>query len=126
MSQYIECYYDTMLEERTEQARAVLEHDLGLVWQQVVDRYTDDLTALRSAYEQLQADFSGRMAGYSEQIQSVWQAIREELSLSMPHLDSYPLPQPALANEIGNGLYNSERDYLEQIEAYKEFQGKVS
>ncbi len=126
LSQHIECYYDTMLEERTEQARAVLEHDLGLVWQQVVDRYTDDLTALRSAYEQLQAEFSGRMAGYSEQMQRVWQAIREELSLSVPHLDSYPLPQPALANEIGNGLYNSERDYLEQIEAYKEFQGKAS
>jgi len=126
LSQYIECYYDTMLEERTEQARAVLEHDLGLVWQQVVDRYTGDLTALRSDYEQLQAEFSGRMAGYSEQMQRVWQAIREELSLSVPHLDSYPLPQPALANEIGNGLYNSERDYLEQIEAYKEFQGKAS
>jgi hypothetical protein len=126
LSRYIECYYDTSLEERTEQARAVLEHDLGLVWQQVVDRYADNLTVLRSAYAQLQAEFAGRMAGYSEQMQRVWLAMREELSLSVPHLDAYALPQPALANEIGDGLYNSERDYLEQIEAYKEFQGKAS
>jgi hypothetical protein len=126
LSQYIECYYDTSLEERTQQVRAVLEGDLGLVWQQVIDRYADDITALRSAYEHLQAEFAGRMAGYSEQMQRLWQAMREELSLSVPHLDAYELPQPVEASEIGDGLYNSERDYLEQIEAYKEFQGKAS
>jgi intein/homing endonuclease len=126
LSQYIECYYDTTLEERTQQVRAVLEGDLGLVWQQVIDRYADDITALRSAYEHLQAEFSGRMVDYSEQMQRLWQAIREELSLSVPHLDAYALPQPVEASEIGDGLYNSERDYLEQIEAYKEFQGKAS
>lgn len=27
-------------------------------------------------------------------------------------------------DEIGEGLYNSERDYLGQIAVYKEFQGK--
>jgi hypothetical protein len=37
---------------------------------------------------------------------------------------AYPVPQPYEAEEIGEGLYNSRRDYLSQIVAYKEFQGK--
>ncbi len=51
--------------------------------------------------------------------------MRSELDLSVPHVEHYPLPQPLYAEEIGEGLYNSERDYLEQLEAYKEFQGKL-
>jgi len=43
----------------------------------------------------------------------------------MPALDAYPVPQAVFAEEIDDGLYNSRRDYLEQIAAYKQFQGKV-
>ena len=125
LSRYIECYYDSSLDERVLQARAVLESDLGGIWQQVVGRYADDVQALRSEYEQLQREFEGRMAGYSQRVQGLWQAMKSELDLSVPQLEHYPLPQPLYAQEIGDGLYNSERDYLEQLEAYKEFQGKL-
>ncbi len=125
LSQYIECYYDTSLDERVQQAQAALEQDLGMIWQQVVGRYAQDIDGLRAVYRQLQDEFAGRMAGYSEQLQGLWQAIRGELSVSTPHLDYYPVPQAGYAHEIGDGLYNSARDYLEQIEAYKAFQGKL-
>jgi len=36
----------------------------------------------------------------------------------------YPVSEAEEGDEIGDGLYNSERDYLEQIDAYKKFQGK--
>ncbi len=125
LSQYIECYYDTSLDARVQEAQAALQHDLGLIWQQVVGPYTEDIEGLRAVYRQLQDEFAGRMAGYSEQLQVLWQAIRGELGVSTPHLDYYPLPQAGYAQEIGDGLYNSARDYLEQIEAYKAFQGKL-
>jgi hypothetical protein len=48
-----------------------------------------------------------------------------ELNRSVPPLEQYPLPYPMYSDEIGDGLYNSERDYLHQLEAYKEFQGKL-
>ena len=54
-----------------------------------------------------------------------WLAIRQDLGLSLPYLDNYALPQPAYVEEVGDGLYNTERDYLEQLEAYKTFQGKL-
>src|SRR6266702_3504837 len=125
LSRYIECYYDSSLDERIAQAREALENDLGVVWQQVAGRYADDVEALRSEYEQLQREFEGRMAGYTQRVQGLWQAMRQELDVSVPDLGYYPLPLPEYAEEIGDGLYNSARDYLEQVEAYKEFQGKL-
>src|SRR6266513_3574603 len=126
LSRYIECYYDSSLDERITQARAALENDLGVVWQQVAGRYTDDVEALRSEYEQLQREFEGRMAGYTQRVQGLWQDMRQELDVSVPDLSYYPVPQPECFGEIGDGLYESSRDYLVQLEAYKVFQGKAS
>jgi len=52
--------------------------------------------------------------------------MRADLAASMPDVANYPVPGPVFGDEIGAGLYNSDRDYLEQIEAYKQFQGKLS
>src|SRR5258708_3007769 len=125
LQQCIEYYYDTGLAERVQQAQAALEQDLGSIWQQVVGRYATDVEGLRGEYEQLQQEYASRMAGYSERLQGLWQAIRNELGVSIPHLSYYPLPAPMPAGEVGEGLYNTARDYLEQIEAYKQFQGKL-
>ena len=125
LEQCIQCYYDTSLPARVRHAEAGLEHDLNHIWQQVVSRYAQDVEGLRSEYEQLRQEYAGRMAGYSERLQALWQAIQGELNLSIPHLGYYPLPMAAPAGEVGDGLYNSARDYLEQIEAYKQFQGKL-
>ncbi len=102
-----------------------LENDLGLIWQQVASRYDGDIAALKAEHEQLRAEYAGRMDEYAQRVQHVWQAIRQELGISIPYLDNYALPQPAYAEEVGDGLYNTERDYLEQLEAYKTFQGKL-
>ena len=125
VEQCIQCYYDLSLPARVQQAEDALRGDLSAIWQQVVGRYGSEVEALRSEYEQLQQEFTGRMVGYSERLQGLWQAIQGELSVSIPPLGYYPLPAPAPAGEVGEGLYNSERDYLEQIEAYKQFQGKL-
>jgi len=125
LSQCIEYYYDTTLAERTQEVQARLERDLALIWQQVTSRFSGDVEALRAVHAQLEQEFGSRMASYGEQVQAVWQAMRSELDLSVPDLGYYPLPAPAFSGEFGDGLYNSERDYLEQIEAYKQFQGKL-
>ena len=125
LSGYLNCYYDLTLDNRVAEARAVLERDLGSVWHQVVEGFAPDLNALRAEYEQLQREYAGRMTSYSERLQGLWQTMKSELDLSVPQLEYYPLPHPLYAEEIGDGLYNSERDYLEQLEAYKEFQGKL-
>jgi hypothetical protein len=125
LRQCIAYYYDPTLEQRTKEVQAALERDLGLIWQQVTSRFSGNIEALRAVHAELQQEFGARMAGYSEQLQAVWQAMRNELDLSIPTLQDYPLPLPVFADEFGDGLYNSARDYLDQLEAYKQFQGKL-
>lgn len=126
LSRYLDCYYDASLDERVKQARAVLEQDLANIWQQVVGRYAYEIDQARSEHEEIKHEFEARMATYSERMRELWQAIRGELDLSVPHLERYAPPEPVYQYEIGEGLYNSERDYLEQLDAYKVFQGKAS
>src|SRR6266566_4745473 len=122
---YMDCYYDVTLDERVQQVRTQLEGDLSQVWQQVLGGYAEDIESLRQEYAQLQADFAGRMERYSLHLQNTWHSLKSELDLSVPNLAYYALPEPAIADELGDGLYNTEREYLEQIEAYKLFQGKL-
>lgn len=122
---YIERYYDTGLAERTRQARAQLERDLREIRDEILSNHSEELAAVREELAGIRADFGPRMATYSQHLQELWQAISSGLSASMPDLAEYPLPASREANELGEGLYNSQRDYLEQIDAYKAFQGKT-
>jgi len=125
LSRYIECYYDSSLSERVADAQAHLQEDLSFVWREVLAPYAAEVQELQAVYEQLQEELTGRLAGYSQRVQHLWHAIRRDLEAAVPDLRYYPLPLPEYAEEIGDGLYNSARDYLEQVEAYKEFQGKL-
>ncbi len=118
LSRYIECYYDSSLSEWVAQVQARLHEDLSFVWQQVLTPYTDEVQEFQSVYEQLQEELAERLAGYSQRMHHLWHAMRADLRY-------YPLPLPEYPDEIGEGLYNSVRDYLEQVEAYKAFQGKL-
>ena len=51
-------------------------------------------------------------------------AISFEMEGKMPQITRDDVPEPESGEEIGGELYNSERDYLEQLRFYKQFQGK--
>ncbi len=76
-------------------------------------------------HEQLRREFAGRMEDYGRRLSVVWQAMRDHLRANMPNLQDYPVPEAEQAWEIGDGLFNSERDYLSQVAVYKAFQGKL-
>jgi hypothetical protein len=123
LSQYIEMYYDMSLYDRMEGARAEVEQHLSAIWQQVTGRYTDEVAALLTEYKQLEADFGGRMSVYAQRLRQIWQAIQAELEVSAPDISGV-VPLPCPATELGMGLFNTQRDYFEQVESYKMFQGR--
>jgi hypothetical protein len=124
LAQYLASYYDATLAERVQAAQAQLEAAASVVWQEVIAAYAGDIEALKADYEQIREAFAAQMQGYSSRLQGVWQAIRHDLYTSAPSLEQYPVPVAEGMTEVGEGLYNSERDYLTQLEAYKLFQGK--
>lgn len=125
LSQYIESYYDTSLVDRVHQQEAAVNRALESAWQTVTGQYEQEISALRSEYGRLCQEFEGRLTEYRERLKVTWQAIRRDLGDWVETVNEYPVPQSYPGRELGTGLYNSERPYLEQVEAYKEFQGRL-
>ena len=122
---HLEAYYDISLQERVQQAREQVQMQIETVLDWVYEGHQEELAALRAVHEAIKQDIEPQVNAYMQQVKAVWQAMRQELQANMPDLAEYPVPEPYEADEIGEGLYNSTRDYLSQIQAYKEFQGKV-
>jgi hypothetical protein len=125
LSQYLDAYYDWSLEERIREQRHALQEELGEAWQVVTEQYREELEALRENYRVLKEGFEPRMQHMSSQLRNLWQAVKLDLEHYTGTIANYPVPQPEVEEEIGEGLYSSERDYLTQIEAYKQFQGRA-
>ena len=124
LTNYIERYYDTDLDNRSRQARQELERDYTDIRTEVLDTFVDQIDELRAKQQQIQALAGPLMQEYADEVRNLWAEISEELQARTPDLDEYLLPEGDEGNEIGDGLYNSQRDYLEQLRAYKRFQGK--
>ncbi|MGH9897205.1 MAG: hypothetical protein ACREA0_35460, partial [bacterium] len=63
------------------------------------------------------------MERWSERFHPVWERMSRDLTRSISGL-AWAYPEPALAEEIPDPLFDSARDYFEQLEAYKTFQRK--
>jgi hypothetical protein len=124
LSEELDRYYDHTLAQRADQQRQKFRNALQSVEEAAALEYDTQLTALRDEYRALCTAFEARMASHNERIASLWQNIEQYLSLNMPDADDYPLPEPVQAIEREGALYDSAQDYLDQLQRYKEFQGK--
>ncbi|SRR5579884_1206153 len=125
LSHYLDSYYDQTLAARVSEREEALERELSLIWQEVTGNYASDLARLRDEHQQLKGEFEARMSGYTERVQRLWQAMKRDLDRSVPDLAPYTPPVPHVQGEIGEGLYDSAREYMEQVEVYKLFQGRM-
>jgi hypothetical protein len=63
----------------------------------------------------------------AEWFASVWnefEFVRDELAAQTPDIDAYDWPGPEDAHEDDDPLYDSTRDYVEQVDRFKRHQGK--
>lgn len=125
VSRHLDFYYDWTLEDRVQDQYHALRSQLSGIWQDVMGNYEGNVGLLQAEYEQVRQEFEARMGTLGGRIRNQWQAIRRDLEQYTGVVDEYPLPRPYQGDEIGGGLYNTDRDYLEQIEVYKQFQGRV-
>src|SRR5450755_2435034 len=119
---YIDRYYDYDLDRRTREARATLERDYNQIRSEVLARYQEQIDALRMKLQDIHDIAKPLMDEYASGVQALWEEISDALKAQTPDLGEYLIPEAEQAHEIGEGLYNSQRDYLEQLEAYKVFQ----
>lgn len=112
------------MDDRVFSEKSRLNDTLDDVRQAIIDSHQDELNSLRQEYDAIRADFRQRMNGYGRRLQTLWRAISDELEDAMPDIDDYPVPEANEADERSSALYDSGRDYLNQIEHYRRYQGK--
>lgn len=54
------------------------------------------------------------------------QAISDDLEERRPDVADFPVPEAEEREDVGDGLFVSQRTYLDQLQVYKEFQGKAN
>ena len=118
-------YHDADLWERVSKERTRLREKLEEIEQQALKPYSEQMERLRATYQEIRQDFTAKVAEVQEEIERLWQAIGEELEAEIPDLQDYWPPEAEPATEPAGALFDSQREYGEQIDAYKAFQGKA-
>ena len=96
-----------------------LRRHLREIAETVTEPYLDEIDQLTSEYEQIIGDFRA----WEENAEGLWSAIAEKLEEEEPDLSEFEKPKARPANEPdGFVLFDSKRDYLSQMDAYRKWQ----
>jgi hypothetical protein len=126
VEQAIRHYYDSDLDRGVVDERQQLHAELDRRVRLVIRNYQEQISQLEAEYTDIRALVKERLEVWDAQRQQVWQGISADLEASAPDLDDYPVPEADQGREFASGLFNTTRSYIEQIAAYKVFQGKAA
>lgn len=124
LKEYIFQYYDEGLWGRVRSAKADLENALNEWREAILEHHQEQINALRDEYDTIRREFQDRITQHKENVTDLWQILRDYLEGVKPDIDDYPVPEAEEREEVAEGLFNSQRTYLEQLHVYKAFQGK--
>jgi len=115
-------YYDDTLEDQIEDAVSDVQTELDRINEEVHEQHADEITELEEEHEKVLA----AIAAFEEKARPILRQIEDDLAAGAPDGDSFDWPDPSDfdGEEDDDPLYDSSRDYIKQIERYKERQGK--
>jgi hypothetical protein len=124
-------YYDTQLSSRIREAEAEFREQLDDVREEVIGRHSDERDAIEMEHDDLIEQCNDALAQFRElldqiddRFQQLQRTIARELREEAPDPDSIEWPEPKEGDEDDDPLFDSMRDYLDQIARYKAHQGK--
>jgi hypothetical protein len=127
----IERYRDPDHAEAVAAACEEVEDELRRVTQEVHQEHSGETAPLLTEYEALQAEYEefvrtlqAKLGELTERAEPVWQAIADDLEELAPDVDELRPNSTWLANEDDDPLFDSTREYVEQVDRFKQHQGK--
>ena len=120
----ISLYIDDTLDERVDEVRELEESNLNDIRSEIIESHSKELDEIRADHLGIKREFEERIAALNQRFENTRHAITNEMEQNAPSFYDISLPQPEGTREFGSGLYNSNRDYWEQLPFYKEFQMK--
>ncbi len=119
LEQEIDRYLDPTLTERVAAMRWRLASRLRQIQEKVTEPHQEEIDELTSDYESVVADLNA----WERSAEDLWSTITEEMEEGQPDLEEFEKPKARPANEPdGFVLFDSKRDYFNQIDAYREWQ----
>lgn len=111
-------YIDPTLGSRVDAAERELERHLDSISDTVLDRYA--VPAFQARFEVIRDD----LASLEEDAESSWRRIAADLEQEKPPIGPDDVPRPRPASPVDEPLFDSQRSYLSQIDAYRTWQGR--
>jgi hypothetical protein len=116
----IERYCDPDLVAATEAAAEEFASELESITEAVHEEHREQLDELEEDW----AEIATSIESWNEQAQSVWRAITNDLLDATPDPADHDWPEAREPDEDDDPLFDSTRDYVEQMDRYKQHQGK--
>jgi hypothetical protein len=121
-------FFDETLEERVAEQRQALEDACRALRFDALVPFDERREALEERVNALRSSVEAEIAALDEEARALGAEIIDALAAVMPDVTAFPVPQPVEADEsdLPIPLYDGAREYLEQLAAYKAFQGKAA
>jgi hypothetical protein len=127
----IERYYDDDLDDRVEQVVDEVRNDLANIHDEVIGRHQDEIDAIRAERDELAARcetemravvdrYEPQLRDLADRFNSIQGTIATQLVEQAPDLDEIEWPEPGESDEVEDPLFDSTRDYVEQIDRFNE------
>ncbi len=113
-------YVDPTLVGRVGAAESDIFREIAEIEEQIRKRYTDEIEGLTERYDSILAWAALLEAEASD----LWTQMTEDLEDEKLDVDPSMIPEPRDSDPVEEPLYSSERDYLEQLDHYHDWQGK--
>ena len=124
-------YHDDALDDEVAAVTAQVRGDLADIEQTVRARHADDIAKLDAERAKITAEMeemAKRVAKMERSLERkarpILRKIEKDLEAEAPDVDDYDWPEPQDGNEDDDPLFDSTRSYVEQIDRYKQHQGK--
>jgi hypothetical protein len=113
-------YYDDDLDERISEAAMEVEAQIADINADVRERHADSLAALDAERNALAA----AIVAFEEKARPILEEIKQDLADEAPDVEDIDWPEAEEGEDDDDPLFDSTRDYVDQIARYKVHQGK--
>ena len=124
----IERYIDINLERKSTSEKAKFQDHLDDVLQETLTNYEQESSEMDRDYMTFLEDYKQaieplreRMAEILDRYGELDDDVRDDLENIDIDLSEFPLPAPDIGGDPDSLLYDSSRDYLDQLESYKKY-----
>ena len=115
-------YIDPSLTARLTAANSAFQRRVKAAEQEVHERF--DISDIEGRLDELVSNFMADREALQDEGSTMWAEIAAQLKARAPRFDPVDLPAPRHATPPEAPLFDSKRSYLEQIDHYRNWQGR--